>query len=155
MRRGGFTMIELIFVIVILGILAAVAIPKFVGVTTQAREANMKSFVATLNRTVAPTIWSKNMDRGGKVNGENLSDYIDIPKEFPGLKTATLTSSTCGNPSQSTLANQFSTLVNSDTNLTGKTYSIECRDGNTTTPVTFRLVRDPSGENKVLVGPGS
>ena len=150
MRRGGFTMIELIFVIVILGILAAVAIPKFVGVTTQAREANMKSFVATLNRTVAPTIWSKDIDRGGKVNGENLKDYIDIPKEFPTLGDGShnLDSSHCGNGS-------FSTLVDSDTNLTGKTYRIECRDGNTTTPVTFRLVRDPSGENKVLVGPGS
>ncbi|WP_457563871.1 type II secretion system protein [Caminibacter pacificus] len=49
--RKAFTMIELIFVIVILGILAAVALPKFLGVAQQAHEANLKSFVGTLNRS--------------------------------------------------------------------------------------------------------
>ena len=144
MRRGGFTMIELIFVIVILGILAAVAIPKFVGVTTQAREANMKAFVASLNRSVAPTIWSKNINIGGKVNGENLKDYIDIPKEFSSLGDGShnLDSTHCG-------TNAFKKLVDSDANLTGDTYTIECRDGNTTTPVAFRLKKG----SEILTGP--
>ena len=58
MKRAGFTMIELIFVIVILGILSAVALPKFIGVSEQAEAGKCKAFVGTLNRTVLPGLWS-------------------------------------------------------------------------------------------------
>jgi prepilin-type N-terminal cleavage/methylation domain-containing protein len=67
MKRTGFTMIELIFVIVILGILAAVALPKFIGVASQAQVGKLSAFVGTLNRTVGPSMWSMsvtNRDNG-------------------------------------------------------------------------------------------
>lgn len=43
--QAGFTMIELIVVIVILGVLAAVAMPKFVDVSTDARAAALQGVV--------------------------------------------------------------------------------------------------------------
>ncbi len=78
-------MIELIFVIVILGILAAVALPKFIGVTSQAKAGKVKGFVGTMNRTVLPTLWSEAMAKGynGKISqlsGKDIKTYIDVPE---------------------------------------------------------------------------
>jgi prepilin-type N-terminal cleavage/methylation domain-containing protein len=52
MVKKAFTLIELIFVIVIIGVLASVAVPKFKNLTSHAKSSGVKSVVTSVQSSV-------------------------------------------------------------------------------------------------------
>jgi len=61
-NEKGFTLIELIVVLVLLGILAAVAIPKYLDLTTRAKEKTLKGNLANMRGTISLNYSSSLLD---------------------------------------------------------------------------------------------
>ncbi len=131
----AFTIIELIFVIVILGILGMIAIPKFLAMKQMTEDQIVRSFVGTLDRTVGQVLWSKSLAEGHegsiKTVSYPLQKYVDIPTE---LNADSVDFSRCveGNAT----AQPFMTPAE------GYEYNIFCRDGNSTDAPKFVASKD-------------
>lgn len=69
-KEEGFTLVEVIAVLVILGILAAVAVPKFFDMQDTAREKAMTGAVGELNGQIA-LAFAQNALQGGPSGGYN------------------------------------------------------------------------------------
>ena len=68
-KQKGFTLIELIVVMVIVGLLGAVAVPKFIDLTDKAEAASVKNVLGSVRSALSLKVAS------GLVNGDNLQSW--------------------------------------------------------------------------------
>lgn len=111
-KQSGFTLIELVIVVVILGFLAVTAIPKFLDLTDQAKQANIEGMAGGFATAIslARAQWEAE-GRPKDATNRNSVNYdgsvLVLTTEAAGVRPGYVVSSVTGQNSGATLGGGF------------------------------------------------
>ncbi|MFT6901498.1 MAG: MSHA pilin protein MshB [Colwellia sp.] len=111
-KQSGFTLIELVIVVVILGFLAVTAIPKFLDLTDQAKQANIEGMAGGFATAVSlvRAQWEAE-GRPKDATSQNMVDYdgtdLILTTEVTGIRPGYVVSSVAGQNSGAALGGDF------------------------------------------------
>jgi type IV pilus assembly protein PilA len=129
--EDGFSLMELLIVILVIGILAAIAIPAFLNQTTKANDVSGKE----LARSASSAAEVYGTDHAGRFTGMSASDLHAIDQTLPLTGTS-------GNAYVSDAETPAASGSSTGTNTAGGSYSVTvtANDGNT-----FTIARNDNG----------
>ena len=116
-KQSGFTLIELVIVVVILGFLAVTAVPKFIDLTDQAKQANIEGMAGgfATGISLARAQWEAE-GRPTNAGGQNVVSYdgtevlLTTENTGNGIRPGYVVSSVAGRNNGTGLGNGFNAL---------------------------------------------
>ena len=85
MNQRGFATLEVILMVMVIGILASIAVPRFNSVTTAANTAKIQSDLTTIDAAIAIYI----MEKGTPTAAPQMSDLSDYLQDPDNIKPPT------------------------------------------------------------------
>jgi type IV pilus assembly protein PilA len=104
---GGFTLVELLVVVIIIGILAAIALPSYLNLTASSKQAEPRTFMASINQAQIARV-SKDSESGYTVVMDELG--LGIVKGTGAVSESSVYEYTISSPNAQNAIVEASTL---------------------------------------------